>query len=106
MENRIQTGVPDVIYCMNGKAGWIELKLVRKIKRGDFVDVGLRSDQALWLFLWKSSGGRAFVLVEWPEGLSLIQDDYLRLVGNKIPAKVLRDTILVNEEQLFQLLSL
>lgn len=51
IEDRLQSGVPDVSWGARGVQGWIELKYVPKppVRLGTPFRIGLRPEQAVWL---------------------------------------------------------
>ena len=63
-EDRLVPGLPDVHFVLAGKAGWLELKWVEKLRKdGSFV-VPLRAAQVVWLDQYDADGGRCFVLTQ------------------------------------------
>jgi len=58
--NDTSPGIPDVHYCINGIAGFIELKI------GDapFGDRGLRKSQRDWFEMQVAQGGRVWILAQ------------------------------------------
>lgn len=67
IENRLNSGVPDVAYSMRGLHGWLELKVVTKIsvdsskiiKIPHFVDT-----QRNWIYKHGSRGGHVYILLK------------------------------------------
>jgi len=58
-------GTPDALYCIDGRAGVLELKYVPKWPvRTDTVEVAVTENQRAWLLDWQEKGrGRANVLL-------------------------------------------
>ncbi len=58
--------VPDVVYCLDGDVGWIELKQIDRWPVRSSTPVRVRHftvGQRLWLRQWARGGGRCFVLL-------------------------------------------
>lgn len=64
LQDRFVPGLPDIAYCCEGAAGWLELKwLKRWPRRVATVDVGLTPAQARWLQGYRDADGCAYVLL-------------------------------------------
>lgn len=77
VENRIDTGTPDVAYCATWQSetqsGWIELKDVHEwpVKPETNLTIEhLTQVQENWMIDWVGMGGRAYLLVQ-------VKHDYL-----------------------------
>lgn len=57
-------GLPDVAYCLEGQAGWLELKWIpRWPRRVATLDLKLTPAQARWLEGYQAADGCAYVLL-------------------------------------------
>lgn len=66
IENRCERGTPDLHYCVNGKAGWIEMKEIPDWPRkplGMLPMSHFTLEQRLWLRTYEQSGGTCWVLL-------------------------------------------
>jgi hypothetical protein len=65
LQDRFVAGLPDVAYCVEGCAGWIEQKWLDRwpAREGTLVDVGLTAMQARWIEAWRAADGWAHVLL-------------------------------------------
>ncbi len=78
IENRIGAGTPDVVYCIKGRTGWLELKHVPRWPPRDKLTLRyLTSFQILWMRQWRQHEGRAWVLLQ-------VERDYLFLSPDPI----------------------
>ena len=64
VEDMTTAGLPDLIYCFNGHAGWIELKALKAWPARPLTKVNIPSltaDQVLFLETWERHGGTAWL---------------------------------------------
>lgn len=84
IENRLNTGTPDVAYSMRGVHGWIELKFIPEApKRSDKplkID-HFTPDQRNWLEKHGKRGGRCFVLLQVGDEWLMFDHTAVREVG-------------------------
>lgn len=71
VENMVSVGTPDVDYCINGRAGKIELKYAPRDPVRSSTPVlgpgnGMRRSQIVWAVRRMHSGGRIFLCVGSP----------------------------------------
>lgn len=59
-------GIPDVQYCIAGKAGWTELKILTVTNR-EKITLRIRKEQAIWLSEYCQADGRCSILAGWPK---------------------------------------
>ncbi len=65
VENRVGPGTPDVVYCIRGRVGWLELKHVARWPARDHLTLRhLTQLQILWLQQWRAEWGRAWILLQ------------------------------------------
>jgi hypothetical protein len=67
VENALGSGTPDVAYCLNGHAGWLELKrlVAWPVRPGTPLRVPhLTAEQVLWLEAWVKARGAAWCLLQ------------------------------------------
>ena len=67
IENNVESGTPDVNYCINGKEGWIELKHVKEWPKGGTTPLKIKHfspEQRNWINRRQKCGGRAFLLLQ------------------------------------------
>ena len=64
IENRAQTGTPDLNYLVrkNSHAGWIELKIGKVTSKGNLTFSRFTQSQVVWLADYARHGGNAFLL--------------------------------------------
>ncbi len=71
VENRLEAGFPDVLYCLLGVSGLVECK----------VDLGsLSLDQVIWAERWGRAGGLCWLLWRHPAGWALFDHIGVRSV--------------------------
>lgn len=66
IENGVGSGIPDVHCLRGGVTRWVELKALRRPKRGStpmFKKKTMRREQVAWHLSYNSAGGRSFILV-------------------------------------------
>ena len=65
VQDRFVQGLPDIVYNIEGSAGWLELKWIDRwpARAATGVDVGLTAPQAAWIRAWRDTGGTAHVLL-------------------------------------------
>lgn len=88
-EDKYSTGIPDMDYCFNGCAGWVELKIIQAwpAKPTGNLHTALKhmtNEQINWLKKRRNAGGRAFVLLK-----VMSTKEYLLFDGND--ARKLKD---------------
>ncbi len=92
--------IPDVVYCLDGDVGWIELKQIDRWPVRPSTPVRVRhftAGQRLWLRQWARGGGRCFVLLR--VGETWQEYEYLLLDGAWAAARlgdVPKDTLICN----------
>ena len=67
VENALGSGTPDVAYCLNGCAGWLELKrlIAWPVRPTTPLRVPhLTAEQVLWLEAWVKARGSAWCLLQ------------------------------------------
>ena len=67
IENAAGIGTPDVVYCLKGRAGWLELKNLHSwpVRPATPLRVPhLTIEQVLWLEEWVATQGRADTLLQ------------------------------------------
>lgn len=58
VQDRFVSGLSDVVYCVEGAAGWLELKWIDRWPRDNgTVNMRLTPAQAAWLTAWRDAGG-------------------------------------------------
>lgn len=64
IENRVKRGMPDCVYLMQGKTGWVELKYLPAWPARDTTQttLGLKPLQAHWQNRWAAHKGRCHLL--------------------------------------------
>lgn len=88
IEDMYSSGVPDVHYLLpDSKSGWIELKYVPSWPKRPTTetDLGIRTEQALWINKYCRKGGKAFVLVR-------VENEWLLVPGTQCLDKATRAT--------------
>jgi hypothetical protein len=74
----IVEGVPDVWYCHEGIAGWLELKKVQEMPKKPTTAVfkslnhPLSNEQANWIYMARRHGSRADILVAYERDYFLV----------------------------------
>jgi hypothetical protein len=63
IESRVGPGVPDVNMCYRGVESWLELKVVKRPKRGGPLHPRVRAAQVAWLARRRKAGGNAWLLL-------------------------------------------
>jgi hypothetical protein len=63
IESRVGPGVPDVNMCYRGVESWLELKVVKRPKRGGPIKPRVRAAQVAWLARRRKAGGNAWLLL-------------------------------------------
>jgi hypothetical protein len=71
VENAVASGTPDVDYCINGRAGKLELKYTPRHPARATTPVlgrscGLRRSQLIWIWRRLRAGGRVYVVIGTP----------------------------------------
>lgn len=86
-----QTGTPDLIYCINGHAGVIELKYRRDWPKRASTSLkpGVTPEQRRWLEAWARAGGTGHVLYGVADRWVLLTHD----APDDIPQDVLRAAV-------------
>jgi penicillin-binding protein-related factor A (putative recombinase) len=66
IEDKLQTGIPDLNLAYHGHECWIEMKYLESFpkRRSTPIRIGLTKEQALWLKRRAAVGGSVFVLVQ------------------------------------------
>lgn len=66
IESPITSGVPDVVYCVGGSSGWVELKEHPWPKRATtrMRIPHLKQEQVNFARAWSRAGGRSFLLLQ------------------------------------------
>lgn len=79
VEDRLQSGIPDVTWGARGVQGWLELKYLHHWPvRGGPADLGLRPQQAAWLQLRHAAGLGCWVLIRVARVWYLFRGDQAR----------------------------
>ncbi|MCK9597672.1 MAG: hypothetical protein M0R06_01450 [Sphaerochaeta sp.] len=78
-EDGVTVGVPDVSYGINGRNGWIELKVMNDYpKRTKFLDIkNLTGDQRHWINNRYRRGGSCWILLK-------VKHDYVLFSGRVV----------------------
>ena len=89
MQDAFTQGVPDQLFCVNGKVTWVELKYVplEKINEGGFFDPKIRPAQFARAREWDACGGDVYFLIG-------VDDEVHACIVQQVPlpgAKVDRD---------------
>jgi hypothetical protein len=102
IENRVETGMPDVYYCLRGATGWLELKqLPAWPKRaGTPIRIGhLTREQVIWLEAERANGGAAHLLLQVGRDILLLDPSAVRdLFTRALTREHLRHRAVVGHE--------
>lgn len=99
IENRVDLGTPDVVYCLQSYCGFLELKeLDVWPKRWLTIDC-LTKEQVLWLRAWERAGGTAHLLVQVERSYLLFDPDAANLIYTRsLPSASAREVAKVYGE--------
>ena len=65
VETSIERGIPDVFYCVDGNAGWLEGKYLRSPKREKTkLKLKLSIEQIAWHKSYSHNGGLVYLIVK------------------------------------------
>lgn len=96
IENSVEEGFPDTLYCIQGRTGLAELKYMRHWpkKAETKTTLGVRPIQEFFLRQWKKNGGRGWVIARVGDEWLLIDPDNL---GEKTRAEWIEQAEVVGE---------
>lgn len=99
IENRVDTGMPDVLYCFAGVTGFLELKEEESWPSRATTPVTVKcltNEQVEWHKWWKSGGGKVHTLLQVSKDyLLLTPDDTKRLYQKEFPKDALINAAIV-----------
>lgn len=84
IENKLETGTPDINYCVQGWEGWLELKSIEKFPKHSNTVVRIEHftlDQRRWIKHRQSCGGTAGVLLQVGDEIFLFMDVTAVVIG-------------------------
>ena len=87
IESDTENGIPDVIYCVSGHSGWIELKEVAEwpTRQSTRVKVpSLKLEQVMFLESWEKNGGSAYLLLQIHRNYLLLNPKTVRKLWDGI----------------------
>jgi hypothetical protein len=93
-EDKLQAGIPDANFCLNGREVWLEGKFLKEYPKRETtkVKVGIRPEQATWHESRLLAGGEVFIWVREPDGWRLIGGYASRQLQKGIPLAEYRET--------------
>lgn len=83
IENRVGDGTPDVLYCLQGHTGLMELKHLPSWPKRQATPVHiahLTLEQVLWLESWRDAGGAAWLLLQAGREYLLLTPEAARMI--------------------------
>jgi hypothetical protein len=84
IENKLETGTPDVNYCVYGAEGWLELKSIPSFPKHSNTVVRIEHftlDQRRWIKHRQNVGGRAGVVLQVGDEVFLFMDITAVVIG-------------------------
>lgn len=98
IESETEAGISDVAYCINGHAGWLELKEIAGWPKRSSTKVRVPSltlDQVIFLERWVAAGGDAYLLLQVDSTYLLLTATAARALWNGVPRAELENLALV-----------